>query len=314
MAQVRTVLGDVAAEDLGVCYGHDHLLCAPPESYRTPDLTLDDRSAAREELESFVRAGGGAVVEMSTPDYGRDAEGLAELARATGVHLVAATGYNKGAYFPESVRRETVVDLADRFADEVEEGIDPSGDRPVGGDVQAGVIKAGSGGETIGEAEEKVFRAAARAHRETGAPISTHTEAGAGGLEQLDLLEEEGVPARRVIVGHVDRRLDPDYHRALAERGAFLSFDQIGKEKYDPDAVRIACIRRLVAEGHEDRILLGGDMARRSYWPAYGRYNGPGYTYVLWRFVPRLREEGLTEETLDRLLVENPRSAFALRA
>ena len=179
--------------------------------------------------------------------------------------------------------------------------------------MRAGLVKAGSSFEAITPEEEKVFRAAARAHRETGAPISTHTEAGTMGLEQIELLESEGVRADRIVVGHVDRKLEPGYHLALAETGAFLSFDQLGKEKYAPDTERIAAIERLVEAGHEDQILLAGDMARRSYWPSYGRWNGPGFTYVLWRFAPWLRDAGLSEPTIERFLEENPARAFALR-
>jgi len=117
---------------------------------------------------------------------------------------------------------------------------------------------------------------------------------------------------KRVIVGHVDRKLDWEYHLRLARTGAYLSYDQIGKEKYYPDSLRVEFVRRLVAEGHGQQILLGGDLARKSYWPSYGTGGGPGLTYILWRFVPWLRSEGLAESAMEDILIHNAARALAM--
>lgn len=303
MAIIRTVGGDIAPEALGVCYAHEHVFCRPP--VEDPDLILDDEAAAIQELRWFREAGGQAIVEMSPPDYGRDVQALLRISQATGVHLIAATGHHKEAFCGPWVQDRTVQELADRFLREVLEGIDGTG-------IRAGVIKAGSSLNRITPNEEKVFRAAAIAHRHAGAPISTHTEAGTMGLEQVALLKAEGVDPAKIIIGHVDRRLEWEYHLALARMGVYLSYDQIGKEKYAPDRLRVEFIRRLIAEGHGKQILLGGDMARKSYWPSYRTVGGPGLTYILWRFVPWLRSEGVPEEAIADLLIHNPARAFAI--
>jgi predicted metal-dependent phosphotriesterase family hydrolase len=85
-----------------------------------------------------------------------------------------------------------------------------------------------------------------------------------------------------------------------------LGFDQIGKEKYASDNLRIEMIKMLIAKGHVDQIMLSGDLARKSYWPSFGFGNGPGLTYILWRFVSRMIEEGIDRAIVHRLLVENP--------
>ena len=196
-------------------------------------------------------------------------------------------------------------ELAERFTRDVTEGMD-------GTTVRAGAIKAASSLNAITANEEKVFRAAARAQRATGAAISTHTEAGTMGLEQVALLRAEGVAPERIIIGHLDRKLEWDYHLALARTGVYLGYDQISKEKYVPDSRRVEFILRLAAEGHARQILLAGDLARKSYWPAYGTGGGPGLTYILWRFVPWLRAEGLGEEALQAILVENARRVLSI--
>ncbi len=302
MAVIRTVGGDIPPEALGVCYAHEHVFCRPP--VEDPDLILDSEAAAVQELRWFREAGGQAIVEMSPSDYGRDVQALRRIAEATGVHLIATTGHHKEAFSGPWVQDRSVHELADRFIREIVEGVDGTG-------IRTGVIKAGSSLNQITPNEEKVFRAAAIAHRHTGAPISTHTEAGTMGLEQVALLKLEGVDPGRIIIGHVDRKLEWEYHLALARTGVYLSYDQISKEKYAPDRTRIAFIQRLIAEGYGKQILLGGDMARKSYWPGYRTGGGPGLTYILWRFVPWLRAEGVPEEAIQDLLIHNPARALA---
>ena len=298
---VRTVAGDIPAGDLGVCYPHEHMFGAPPGALAASDFRLDDEAAARREVGWFREAGGRALVDMSTPDYARDAAGLRRVSEATGVHIVCATGFNKDTFSKPWVEPRSIEELTALYVREVTVGIDETS-------VRAGVIKASTMRDAITPCGAKMLRAAARAHRATGAPISTHTEAGTMALEQIAVFREEGVDPRRVVMGHMDRKLELEYLRAVAETGAFLGIDQISKEKYYPDRARIDVILTLAAEGFGGQILLSGDLARRSYWPAYG--GGPGFTYILWRFVPWLREAGASEALIQDLIVHNPARAL----
>lgn len=302
---IRTVRGDIPADELGVCYGHEHVLGSPPPHLAEPDFIMDSEAAAVRELGRFRKAGGRALVEMSTPDYRRDAGGLRRIAERTGVHIICATGFNKDKFSAPLVEPHSVDELANQFIQEVTTGIDGTG-------IRAGVIKAASTLNEVSRNAEKVFRAAAQAHLRTGAPISTHTEAGTMGLEQIQLLQAEGVDPHHVVIGHMDRRLEWEYHVHLAQTGAYLSFDQIGKEKYYPDRQRAAFILQLVEQGFGKQILLAGDMARRSYWPSYGATGGPGLTHILLRFMPWLREQGLSEQAATDLLIHNPARAFSM--
>lgn len=302
---IRTVTGDIAPEELGVCLPHEHLLGQPPAVYTSPDLTLDSEAAAALELNWFRQAGGQSIVDMSTPDYGRNPAGLRRLSEINGVYVIGATGYNKEKFSAAFLQEKSVEQLAKAFVQDVCEGMD-------GSDIRAGLIKASSTLNEISPLAEKMFRAAAIAHHETGAPVSTHTEAGTMALEQVMLLKELKVPADKIIIGHTDRRLDWELHQRLAEEGVYLGYDQISKEKYYPDSKRIEFILRLIDAGYGDQILLSGDMARRSYWPSYNTGGGPGFTYILWRFVPWLIESGMERIFAQKLLVENPARALQI--
>jgi 5-phospho-D-xylono-1,4-lactonase len=295
---VRTVLGDVEPRALGPTYCHEHLITRPAARFGE-DLRLDDEDRAADELGRFSAAGGGAIVEVTTPEFGRDVAALGRLAERTGIRIVASTGHVSEEYWRD------VLDLDGRSEDQLaaEYVSDLSG--------RAGIVKAGTslGGPT--ETEEKLLRAAARAQSETGAPITTHTTAGTGALAQTDVLAAAGADLTHICIGHVDRLLDADLHLELARRGVFLGYDCISKEHYAPDADRVRLIRRLVEEGHGSQVLLSGDLARRSYLEAWG--GSPGYRYVLEEFVPRLRAAGLDEDVLKALLVDNPSRFLAWR-
>jgi 5-phospho-D-xylono-1,4-lactonase len=298
MASIMTVRGPVEPQRLGVTYAHEHLLGGPPEwsSEEDADFTMLSEASAEKELKLFKLAGGQAIVEMSPADDNRRPGQLRDLSQRTGVHIVMTTGLHKESFSGHFTKNATVEELTGWFVGDVEVGVN-------GTEVHAGVIKGATSLNTITEGEEKVLRAAARAHLRTGAPISTHTQNGTMGLEQLAIFREEGVDLSRVAIGHVDRKLEYDYHKLMLDMGAYLIYDQISKEKYVPDSARVSMLVRLVDEGYANRIMLAGDFGRASYWTSNG--GGPGLTYILWRFVPWLHSEGVSVEATRTMLVDN---------
>lgn len=298
---IRTVTGDIAPEALGLTLGHEHIFAEPPADVSDPDLRIDDEAGAESELAAFRRAGGGAIIEMTTLDYGRSAAVLAHLSRKTGVHIVSATGFNQGKFADRISSQRTTDQIADWMVEEVTRGID-------GSNVRAGVIKAASGLNGPGADERRVFVAAAQAHRRTNAPISTHTEKGTWALGQIELFRSEGVEPGRVLLGHLDLNPDPVYLAEVAATGAFMGFDQFAKAKYLPDARRIELIAGLVDAGHGSQIIIGGDMARRS---SYAWGGGPGFVHVPLTIRPALREAGLSAAAADALSFDNPKRLLA---
>lgn len=297
MKKVRTVLGDIDANQLGFTYSHEHLIAIPPATQKDRDLELSDYDASLQELLYFKEAGGQALVEASTLDYGRNAGLLKKMSQTSGVHVVAVTGFNKHIYFPEWVKEQSIEQITERLIRDITEGMD-------GTDAKAGHLKSGSWYNMIHPLEEKVTRAVARAHLKTGAPIWLHTEAGTMGMEMLDILEEEGVDLTKVAVGHSDRNADPYYHLNLAKRGVYVQFDGPGKIKYYPDSVRVSLIKNLLEHGYLKQLLISGDMGRQSYLHAYG--GGPGFRFIIQKFIPRLLDEGISQSEIDTIFIENP--------
>jgi 5-phospho-D-xylono-1,4-lactonase len=159
---IRTVRGDIAPESLGVTYMHEHLYGFSPTEGSDPDLTLNSEAAAAHELLLFKGAGGRAIVEMSPQDYSRNPQVLKRLSETTGVHVIGVTGYIKATSADRFVEDKSINDVADALIKDVTEGMNST-------NVKAGLLKAGSSLNKITYNEEKIFRAAARAQRETGA-------------------------------------------------------------------------------------------------------------------------------------------------
>jgi phosphotriesterase-related protein len=304
---VHTVLGEIPPSELGVTYAHEHLLTQPGEHLLngSDDTILDSLDKSAAEMLLFKQAGGKAIVELSTSEYGRDGAGLAELSRRTGVHVIAATGHIMEGYW------RGVIDLSDRdipsLVDEMVHDLTEGFAEAPG--VRAGVIKVGTSRDAVHPDEEKMLRAAAIVQRDLGVPITTHTTAGTIPLEQVRIFEDAGADLEKVCIGHQDRRLVWDDHLAVVKSGCRIGYDCISKEHYEPEAKRIEFAKRLVDEGYGDQLVLSGDIARRSYLTSYG--GGPGFTYILWRFVPWLWSEGVSHEATDRMLIDNPAQLFA---
>jgi phosphotriesterase-related protein len=226
------------------------------------------------------------------------------IANHSQVHIVSATGHHKDLYATRYIGDDSINEISARNIRELTEGID-------GTSTRAGVIKAGTSLDEITPAEDRVLRAAARAHLATGAPISTHTEAGTMALEQVAIFQEEGVDPSRVIIGHMDRRLDESYLKSLLDTGVFVSFDQISKKRYGSDEARAAMVRTLVDAGYTNQLLLSGDLARKSCQLAYG--GEPGWVYLVEQFPVMLMEAGLSAPTVRELFVDNPARALTIR-
>ena len=302
---IETVLGPVPVDQLGVTDYHEHLYVEPPIWLHRidPDFALNDIEKSAAELREWYRAGGRTLIEMTAMDFGRNLKAIRAIAeRVPEVHVLVTTGFNRPYYMGRWVYEADEADMIRQVVREVTVGIGSTG-------IRAAIIKCGTEYNIFDEAGKKLCRVAAAAHRETGAPIITHTTAGTLGYEQVAFLAEHGVPPSRICLSHLDRNPDFALHTKIARTGAYLGYDCFGKVKYGPDSVRVELLRRMVEAGLGQQILIGNDLGRPSYWRSYG--GGPGLAYVLENFVPRLREEGFSEAVIDDLLIHNPRRFLA---
>jgi phosphotriesterase-related protein len=307
---VVTVLGPITPEQLGVTDAHDHLFLRSPA---LPGQEFDDVDSATDEVGAAQRGGLHAIVEVTPIGCGRRPASMRAVAETTGVQVVAATGYHRDAHYPPNhwVREAAVDLLAQRILTDLREGMHPDDwltSAPLD-TARAGVIKAGASYQHISHLEERRLVAAAMGSRETGAPILVHTEVGTCAHAIIDVLTREGVRPDRIILAHLDRNPDLELHCEVAARGVTLEYDTPGRIKYHPDSVLIDLIEEMAAAGHIGRMLLGLDLGRRDYFVAYG--GGPGLTYLMDAFVPRLRAR-IGEPAVETILVANAARAFSL--
>ena len=285
----------------GYTWVHEHLHIDLSGFKNNLDCRLDQYDLICQEMKDLRALGVSNIIEMTNRYMGRNPQFMLDLMRDTGINVVACTGYYQDAFFPEHVAPHSVEQLAQEMVDEIVIGID-------GTELKAGIIaEIGSSEGVITPLEEKVFIAAARAHIETGRPISTHTSFSTMGVEQLVLLQAHGVDLSRVTVGHCDLKDNLDNILRMIELGAYVQFDTIGKNNYYPDEKRIAMLYAIRDRGLLSHVMLSMDITRRSHLKANG---GNGYDYLLTTFIPQLRQSGFSQADVDMMLRDNPSKFF----
>lgn len=307
-AQVMTVKGPVPPDELGVTLSHDHLILDAfklfGEASGSYAWILDDEDIAIQEVIRFRAAGGGAIADPTNVGIGRNPKALRHISEETGVHIIMGAGWYRERAYPTYIYEDMPDKLADRLVNDLLVGVD-------GTEIRAGFIgEIGTERGHISPAQERVFRAAGRAHARTGCPILTHTtHFGELALEQLDLLAEEQVPAERVIISHLGDRPGIKWWLPIAQRGAWLSIDNLGfVGGYAPLDVRADNVAGLCAEGLVDQIMLGSDLCLTDQLATFG---GPGYDTVIRNFLPLLCQRGVSEDLIHIMTVANPARAFA---
>ena len=339
---VRTVLGPVSPEKLGVTLMHEHAPIVDwSELYETlpaPVAPVREKMIAKTAklLDAFHATlgegeGPGAIVETTPIRVGRYPRLFVDLARRTSVHIIASTGFWCEALAPQHpwATRLSVTDggleqMAGLFIREITEGMeDPSGkwgERFT--DVRAGIIKIGT--STYLKPSERVCHvAAALASKETGCPITTHTTNG-GGLEEAELLIKSGAAPEKIIIGHQgnqdDRKNDEadDYHRLIARLGCYVQFDRVDHEKYEVDK-QARQIVKLLEGGFVDQVLVSHDHAPY-YFPEFAARKkraedwkelDPDYTTVTTALVESLGKLGASKADIRKILVDNPKRVLA---
>lgn len=307
-AVVETVLGPLDISKLGFTLSHEHVCFVPHEA--------GDRTAAAakmvDKLKEAKAAGVDTIIDLTPADAWRDVRFGQEVARKSGMQIVVCTGFR---FAPDSYKVQTVEQIAETYIREIEHGIEDTG-------IKAGVIKAAGVSGALTPAEEKGFRAAARASKATGVPIETHTHAGQrGGETQAAILEAEGVRPARVSLGHSDDTTDVNYLLGLAKRGYTIGIDHIfyGATKPfegEPDYVtslrqipwqqRAGYVKQLIDRGFGDRIFLSQDWELERE-----QMNPDAFLFNTRRTIPYLKQLGVSQQQIHAITVENPKRFFA---
>lgn len=355
---VMTVLGPIPADDLGVTLTHEHILSdlpclqgspaldgglpfadRPPDlagrpqdvagagsrdpALRRDDCVLADLGLATEELREYRDLGGGAIVDVTLPDVGRDAQTSAAISRATGLHVVCGCGHLLHFTQPPGVEVESEQAVAESLIAELANGIGDTGIRP-------GIIGELGVSDPPHPLEEKILRAAVRAQKASGRPLYVRMAPGSrDGRRTLALLQDADAVMDKIVLGHLDVALSGgetsfeeavDYQLTLAHSGCFIEYDTVGAGTYyeaigaEPafrcpsDGERAATLSRLFDAGVGDQLVLSQDVCLRQYLKRHG---GLGYGHFLQEFQEELRRVGLDRAALDQLLIANPRRLLA---
>lgn len=321
MNSVNTLGGPLNVDDLGVTMMHEHIFVLNPEvellwpGWADWNRARDtDRAVAA--MRRLKERGVRTILDPTVGGLGRHLPAMRDVAAQAEINVIACTGWYTKATLPYSFSRHTGDALADLLAGlflrDIEQGLE-------GTDVKAGCLKCCVDKPGLTPDVEAVLRGVARAHVQSNAPITTHTDAETRrGLDQQRVFREEGVDLTRVVIGHSNQSDDLEYLERVLAEGSYVGFDRCGLESpRAPLDLQLENLAELIQRGYVQQIVLSHDNS--VYLDLYpvkqfaARYE-PGlfpYAYVHERVLPGLRERGVTDDDLHAMLVDNPRRFFS---
>jgi phosphotriesterase-related protein len=315
---LNTARGPIDTAELGVTLMHEHVFILSPDiTANYPEVwgdeaqRIDDAIARLNELKS---RGVDSIVDLTVIGMGRYIPRIAQVAAATDINIVVATGvytYNDVPMYFHFTEPGGLLGgsepMVDMFVRDIEHGIADTG-------IKAAVLKCATDEPGVTPGVERVLRAVAQAHRLTGVPISTHTHAATRrGLEQQRIFAEEGVDLSRVVIGHSGDTTDLDYLEELIGNGSYIGMDRFGVDVYLPFEDRVNTVARMCERGHAEKMVLSHDAACFMDWvpdellPALPNWH---YLHIHNDVIPALKDRGVTDAQLTTMLVDNPRKIF----
>jgi phosphotriesterase-related protein len=326
LSVVHTVGGVKSPTDLGATLMHEHVFVVSAEvADDYPDIGWGDKArqmaTAKAWLDAAKAAGIDTIVDLTVLGAGRRVRELEELQAQIEINLIVGTGYYTYDELPAFAANRRLRDpsklvgdsseriLEKLFVRDIAEGIPGTG-------VKAAILKCATDEQGLTPGVEAVLTATARAHRATGAPISTHTSPEhRTGIDQQNIFTKEGVDLTRVIIGHCGETTDMDYLRRLLDNGSFIGFDRFGynAKRLPTLQQRVDALARLCDEGYAGQIVLShdavcySDRMDASFKNVFPDWT---YTYVPTRVLPALRERGVSEAHIEQMMVANPRRIF----
>lgn len=318
MGKINTVLGTISTEQLGITAMHEHI------GFGLPGCDLDPQwwaprhkmlEVTIEKLKRFREHGGQTIVDCTGIGTGRDIPYWQVISQATGVNIVACTGFVAGDSALPYFRNKSIEYLADLFYHELTVGIE-------GTNVKAGAVKVGVSRGGLSELDERIYRAAARAAKAAGVPILTHLSFEAD--RQMDLFEMEGLSLDRVVIGHSDMGLGADLERdfRIAERGAYVGYDTVGydTEKGTPEnpapywsrprEERLDHVMTFFEKGFVNRAIISADA---NCWPLGWKSVDHSVNELFEVFIPDLKKRGLDDQAIRTLLMDTPAKLLTMQ-
>lgn len=320
MGQIETARGPIETGALGRVLIHEHVFLMDMEytcNYR-PDFFEEatiDRAAER--LDALKAVGIDTIIDLTVLGLGRHMPSLAKAAQKTDLNIVVSTGaYTFGDvpapfqfYGPGLLKHVGYEPMVDHFVKDITEGCAGTG-------IKAGMLKCAIDEAGLQPGVERVMRAVAQAHRQTGTPITVHTAPlQETGLIVQRVMSEEGVDLRNVVIGHCGDTTDIDYLMKLADRGSILGMDRFGVDFAITMEERVATIAAMVKRGYVDHLTLSHDCCCWSdFFPKVEDYHAAmpnhNYLHIHNDVLPALLEAGVTQADIDKMFIDNPRRYF----
>jgi phosphotriesterase-related protein len=273
---------------------------------------------AIDKLNAVYAKGIHTIVDPTVWGLGRYIPRIQRIAAETPVNIVVATGLYafeelphqyeyRGPGLPLDIPEPMVTD----FARDITEGIAGTG-------VKAAFLKCCVATAELPPGAERIARAVARTHVETGAPVTVHTSGPEqSGRTAVRIFREEGVDLAKVVIGHAGDTNDLDYLTELADAGVTLGMDRFGLDLFNPTAERVKTIATLASRGYAASMVLahdancfidyfGGahDEVRATVMPNWH------YEHISDDVLPALLAAGVTQAQIDTMMVENPVKYF----
>jgi phosphotriesterase-related protein len=323
MPQVQTARGPIDTAELGVTLMHEHIFVTTPEvqqnypqEWGSEQERIDD---AVRRLGEVAALGVRSVVDPTVVGLGRYIPRIAKVAEQVDLNIVVATGiytydsvprffHHRGPALDAVLGTSVPDPMVEMFVGDIRDGITGTG-------IKAGLLKCAIDHEGMTPGVERVMRAVALAHQETGTPITVHTHPGSQqGLAAKKVLDAEGVDPRRVVLGHSGDSTDADHLSELADAGFLLGMDRFGLNLAISFEQRADIVVEMCRRGYAESMVLSQDAS------CYIDWIDPGvrelltqwrYTHIHQEVLPYLLEHGVTQEQIDTMLVDNPRRYFA---
>ena len=285
----------------GLTLIHEHTTIDLSKIKNNPDCFLDCFDETVNEYKTLYKHGVRNIIDVTAKGMGRNVDYVNRVAELSNINIIQATGFYKESFLPDFVYTYSIDELAQWMIDEIEEGIDKT-------NTKAGIIgEIGTSHNAFEPMEKKVFEAAVIAAKKTNTIISTHTTLGTMALEQAQFFLDKGIDPSRVIIGHQDLSGNLQQIKQLIELGFNVAFDTIGKDNYFPDDKRIEFLLNLQENHQLSHVTLSLDITRKSNFNYQG---GIGYDYLFKTFIPKMKAAGITEESIQLMLQDNPQRLF----
>jgi phosphotriesterase-related protein len=303
---IQTITGRIDPANAGLTLPHEHIMVDFIGADQSGTHRYDRDDVVQKilpVLNEITLLGVKTFIECTPMYLARDVRVLAAVAQATSLQIITNTGQYKEPFLPESTFTSTPEHLAEGWITEFENGID-------GTDCKPGFVKTAVNPESLAPAQKTVISAAAITSKATGLPVATHTGVADPANEILDIFESYGVDPDRWIFVHAQNEPSLDKLLGVARRGAWIELDGLRAESQEK---HLESLLALLEAGYEEKVMLSHD----SGWYRVGEPDGGqinGFTFLFDSFIPRMRESGISDDTIHKICAKNPGRAFSVRA